>query len=312
MNARTDLKTNTKPIAKSASASFAIFTIPKPFDDPHIACIQRNAIASWCALGSDVEVILIGDDAGVAETAIDLGVTHINDVDRNGHGTPLVSSAFEIAKTVSNAPVLIYCNADVILLKDFNAAMKNLLSTDIGQEFLAIGRRTDLDIDHIIAFDNRLMVKDLLEKKQLTGTLASIVCKEYFAFPRDLFDDIPPFAVGRGNWDNWMVANAKRQGVAVVDLSDQAMAIHQNHGYQHIKTHSEASLDRQRKHCYLSGIEARENQRLAGGKHIISGSTASHRLTASGVAKNRLPALNLKFWSDLPRFARLVRGLFFS
>ena len=308
MNARTDHKTRTQPITKVAAPSFAIFTIPKPFEDPHIACIQRNAIASWCALGGDVEVILIGDDAGVAETAIDLGVMHVNDVDRNEHGTPLVSSAFEIAKSVSDAPVLIYCNADVILLHDFKAALSELLRSDISQEFLAIGRRTDLDVNLAIEFDDRLAVKDLLEKTQQHGSLASIVCKEYFAFPRDLFDKVPPFAVGRGNWDNWMVANTKQRGVPVVDLSDQTAAIHQNHDYKHIDVDS----DRRRKHCYLSGDEARENQRLAGGKHIISGSTTSHRLTNNGVERNLLPALNLKFWSDLPRFARLVRGLFFS
>ncbi|MDB4766210.1 hypothetical protein OAG71_00835 [bacterium] len=308
MNARTDLQTKTQPVTKVPAASFAIFTIPKPFEDPHIACIQRNAIASWCALGSDIEVILIGDDAGVAETAIDFGVTHVNDVDRNEHGTPLVSSAFEIAKSVSDAPVLVYCNADVILLHDFKASLIQLLRADISEEFLAIGRRTDLDVDHSIDFNDRIAVKDLLEKTEQQGTLASIVCKEYFAFTRNLFHEVPPFAVGRGNWDNWMVANTKQSGVPVVDLSDQTVAVHQNHGYQHIDA---ASADR-RKHCYVSGNEARENERLAGGKHIISGSTTCHRLTDSGVVKNLLPALNLKFWSDLPRFARLVRGLFFS
>ena len=308
MNARTYQEIRTQSSDKVAAPAFAIFTIPKPFQDPHIACIQRNAIASWCALGSDVQVILIGDDAGVAETAIDFGATHVNEVDRNEHGTPLVSSAFEIAKSASDAPVLIYCNADVILLHDFKAALSEMLRADISQEFLAIGRRTDLDINHAIEFDDRLAVKALLEETQQHGTLASIVCKEYFAFPRDLFDQVPPFAVGRGNWDNWMVANAKRRGVAVIDLSEQTVVIHQNHAYQHIETDS----CRRRKHCYLSGKEARENQRLAGGKHIVSGSTTNHRLTDDGVKKNLLPSLNLKFWSDLPRFARLVRGLFFS
>ena len=308
MNARTDVARKPQPAAKFATPSFAIFTIPKPFVDPHIDCIQRNAIASWRALGSDVEVILIGDDDGVAEVAIDLGVTHVNDVARNEHGTPLVSSAFEIAKSVSDAPVLIYCNADVILLQDFKAALTEVLRTDLSQEFLAIGRRTDLDVNQAIEFKDRIAVKDLLEKTQQHGSLASIVCKEYFAFPRDLFDEVPPFAIGRGNWDNWMVANTKQRGVPVVDLSQRTVAIHQNHGYRHIQ----AASGRRRKHCYLSGDEARENQRLAGGKHIISGSTTSHRLTDSGVSRNLLPALNLKFWSDLPRFARLVRGLFFS
>ncbi len=37
------------------------FSAPKPFTDPHIAMIQRNAIKSWTLL-PDVEVILLGEE----------------------------------------------------------------------------------------------------------------------------------------------------------------------------------------------------------------------------------------------------------
>jgi len=37
----------------------AIFTAPKPFTNPHIRIIQRNAIRSWQALGDEVEVWLV-------------------------------------------------------------------------------------------------------------------------------------------------------------------------------------------------------------------------------------------------------------
>jgi len=48
-----------------------LFSAPKPYTDPHIATIQRNAIKSWTLL-SDVEVLLIGDEKGVAEVADEL------------------------------------------------------------------------------------------------------------------------------------------------------------------------------------------------------------------------------------------------
>ena len=38
-----------------------IFTAPKPFTDPHIDLIQRNALRSWLAL-EDVEVFVVGDE----------------------------------------------------------------------------------------------------------------------------------------------------------------------------------------------------------------------------------------------------------
>ena len=47
----------------------AVFTAPKPFLNPHINTIQRNAIQSWMHLGTDVEVFLMGNEEGMAEVA---------------------------------------------------------------------------------------------------------------------------------------------------------------------------------------------------------------------------------------------------
>jgi len=38
-----------------------LFSAPKPFTNPHIALIQRNALASWRALGPEVSAALVGD-----------------------------------------------------------------------------------------------------------------------------------------------------------------------------------------------------------------------------------------------------------
>jgi len=54
-----------------------IFTAPKPFTDPHLDLIQRNAIRSWRDLGPLVEVLLIGDEAGMQGAALDLQVRQL-------------------------------------------------------------------------------------------------------------------------------------------------------------------------------------------------------------------------------------------
>ena len=68
-----------------------LFSAPKPFTNPHIAMIQRNAIKSWTLL-PDVEVILLGEEEGLAEAAQELGVKHMPHVasNRNGHAVDLV------------------------------------------------------------------------------------------------------------------------------------------------------------------------------------------------------------------------------
>jgi len=291
-----------------------IFTLPKPFTgDAHQ--IQQNAIGSWAILGPDIEVILIGDESGIVQAANQLGVRHLPDVKRNALGTPLISSAFSAAAANANSDILIYCNADVILDRSFvDSVMAVAHDPTVGDSFLAIGRRTDVAVESLIDWSQAEALPTYFANFRRYGKPASIVCKEYFAFRRRDFQDVPPFAVGRGNWDNWMVASAKQRKIPVVNLSQTTSVFHQKHHYQHLPS-TNASTNGSRKarlHCYVTGDEAQENQRLAGGKNLISGSTSTWRLTNSGVVKNRFSFLNLEFWTDFGRFAALVRQLFFS
>src|SRR6186713_1394705 len=102
-----------------------LFSAPKPFDDPHIATIQHNAIKSWTLL-PDIEVILLGEEAGLAEAARELGVKHISTVERNENGTPLISSMFHLARENSNSHLLCIINADIILMPNFVEAAKQV------------------------------------------------------------------------------------------------------------------------------------------------------------------------------------------
>ncbi len=82
-------------------------------------------IKSWTLL-PDVEVILLGEETGLAEAARDLGVTHLPDVARNPSGTPLISSMFQLARENSSSDLLCIINADMILMDDFvKAAMES-------------------------------------------------------------------------------------------------------------------------------------------------------------------------------------------
>src|SRR5512145_2733425 len=95
-----------------------LFSAPKPFVDAHISTIQRNAIRSWTLL-PDVEVILLGQEAGLAQAARELGVLHIPQVACNASGTPLISSMFQLARHNSRADLLCIVNTDMILMPDF-------------------------------------------------------------------------------------------------------------------------------------------------------------------------------------------------
>lgn len=294
---------NSSPARRSNDPFITIFAIPKPFDRG-TDLIQRNAIKSWARLQPQAEVLLIGDEEGIAETASELGVRHAGGIKRNEQGTPLVDSAFEIARRNTDTPFLCYCNCDVILMKDFVRAIEILASDETFKQFVAFGQRTDLRIDHEINFDHLLQIEQLLETCKTKGQLSSNVCKEYFVFNRGLYEDLPPFAIGRGNWDNWMIHSAKQNQLPVVSVSDLVTAIHQSHDYSH------AGCGRFK--CYVSGPEAKENMRLADGRHVISGSTANWRLKETGLRREQPWLINPVFWADIPRFVRLMLNMMFG
>jgi hypothetical protein len=211
--------------------SYTIFTVLKPFVG-QIGIIQSNAITSWTKLIPPPEIILFGDVIGAAQLAQKLGLSHIRQIRVNEYGTPLLGDIFATVRDRAKHNLLVYVNADIILMNDFSSAVQTVAQQF--RDFLIIGRRWNLDIKEPLEFQLNWQqkLKQLVAKK---GCLAKYDCKDYFVFPKHLFISIPQFAVGRGYWDTWMVNYALAQNYPVVDISESIVAIHQNHSYNHIK-----------------------------------------------------------------------------
>jgi hypothetical protein len=60
--------------------SLTLFSAPKPFNNPHIDIIQRNSIRSWMQLGTGVQVVLVGEEAGLVEVAEEYGLRLLTQV----------------------------------------------------------------------------------------------------------------------------------------------------------------------------------------------------------------------------------------
>jgi len=234
----------------------SLFTAPKPFTNPHIATIQRNAISSWVHLGPEVEVLLVGDEAGIAETATQLGIRHLARVACNPTGTPLVSSIFDLARQASHNPLLAYANADMLLMPDLLETSRQIAA--LLKRFLVVGQRWDLEVRELLDFspgwDQRLR-----QEVCRRGHRHLPAGSDFFVFPRQLFHQIPDFAIGRAGWDNWMIYHARQQGWPVVDVTLSIMAVHQEHDYSH--------LPGGQAHYNLE--ESRQNQALAGGANHL-------------------------------------------
>ncbi len=269
-----------------------IFTAPKPFTHPHIDLIQRNAIRSWLQLGPEVQVIVIGEEDGLAEAAAELGVLHLPQVARNAQGTPLVSSIFELARQASGSPLLTYVNADILLFPDLLQVTQQVQQQ--AAHFLLVGQRWDLALTQPIDFSVGWQER-LLEQVRTSGRLHPRGGSDYFVFPRACFEAIPDFAIGRAGWDNWMIFEARQQGWKVVDASSAITIVHQDHDYAH--------LPQGQAHYRLP--ETAENVRLAGGERAIFNLLDADYQLVDGQLRP-FPLRGAKLWREVEIFP-LVR-----
>ena len=88
---------------------------------------------------------------------------------------------------------------------------------------------------------------------------------------------LPPFAVGRPGWDNWLIGRALELRLPLIDMTPSVLAIHQNHGYGHV-TGGGGSWE---------GPEAARNRQLASGidRYTHSPMNATYSLYAEGLRR---------------------------
>jgi len=257
-----------------------IFTSPKPFIDPHIRLIQTNALRCWRNLG-EVEVMVIGDEEGCAEISQQVGAIHIPRVTRNEWGTPLVSDLFTQAQQQASSPLMMFANADMLFTPQLLIAAEWLHAQY--PQFLLIGQRWDLDLNQELDFSQG-WDEQLMQLAKQKGKLHLPAGSDYFIFPKGCFTSMPSFAIGRSGWDNWMIYEAWRNKMYLVDGSLSVFAVHQNHDYHH--------LPNGKPHYDLE--ESQQNIRLAGGPtHLFTVLDAEWQLVDGKLVRPRFSWLRL-------------------
>jgi hypothetical protein len=263
-----------------------LFATARPFSG-HLELIQNNAIRSWLTLRPRCEILLLGDDGGSAEAARAFGIRHIPKVDCNEFGTPLINSLFALAQRHASNDILCQINADIMLTDDFVPAVLRARANK--KKFLIAGQRWDVDIKEPWYFNDSRTSDRLRERVGQVGSLHPPTGLDYFVFVKGTLGEIPPFAIGRRILDNWLIYQARRLGIAVIDATHAITAIHQNHDYS-FHPQGEAGV--------MEGPEVERNLELAGGpSHVFTLEDATHRLTSSGV-KPVLTATRLRRHAD--------------
>jgi hypothetical protein len=241
-----------------------LLAMPKPFEG-HIGIIQRNAITSWTKLNPRPEILLFGEEKGTAEIAEELQIGHLRDIHRIEFGTPLLSDLMQRAKEVSKSPILGYVNCDIILLQEFQDSIASI-HQQIAQ-FLAVTHRWEIDLRKNLDFAANGPVRLELLPPGVAGHHTAI---DAFVFTRGAYSEVPPLAIGRAWFDQWLIKDALLRGIPVVDITKVARAVHQNHDYAHIAGGQREAY---------GGEEARRNLDIYGGvPHAFTLLNATHEL----------------------------------
>ena len=199
-----------------------------------------------------------------------------------------MSSLFDAARSITAEGALCYVNSEVILLDDFLPALDRIRARR--RRYLMIGQCWNFELAQSIDFGDPNWRAGLRDDCVASAVLRGKWYIDYFAFPSDLYASLPPFAVGRAYFDNWLVWRARVLGASVVDATAVVTAVHQHHGYSHVPGGW---------HWSYKGPEARRNKDLGGGLaracHI---GDASHVLTTRRFRRQGPGPLSFRYHWD--------------
>ncbi|MHC4230853.1 MAG: hypothetical protein ACYSW0_25735 [Planctomycetota bacterium] len=188
------------------------YSVPRPFDGEFDE-LQRMAAQSWASAVDGAQIVLMGDESGVAEVCKEYGWQHARTLPLNRHGTPMLSGAFYLAEIMAQHSLLCEISADIVPGGDFAQALDDI--AEIERPFV-VGQRWDIEPG----------------APPESAVLHPPSAADYFIYRRGTLGEIPPFAYGRMVYDNWLIwAAIERWDLTVIDATASITAIHTNHGY---------------------------------------------------------------------------------
>lgn len=251
------------------------FSFPRPFKR-EFDIIQNNGIKSWLFSTPKAEIILFEDEEGTTKNVAEsLGAKYVPEVKCNEFGTPILSDIIAKAQNQAQGDVLICINPDILLLTDLEKVVDRVKQKF--QDFLIVGRRWDLDVKNSIEFIKSDWQRKLREERLKNGKLHRMSGMDYWIFPKHIQFNHPPFTNGRFATDGWLVYEARRRKIPVIDATEIVEIIHQNHYYP------------QKEKDYYE-IERKRNLELAGGlANVLTLRDADWLLTKEGLKRPEFP-----------------------
>ena len=188
-----------------------ILSTPKPFEG-HIGLIQRNAIGSWVRLSPRPQIILFGR---LAPEPVKWPLSSASSTSPRSRRT---NSALLICVDSSRAGETAGAPQSPLLRQrrhhpDRGARARRAVRTRATAAFLMVSARINLDLDVPILFETdwrRLAERAAARRAAARATTRASISS---SSPRVSIQNIPPLAIGRAWFDQWMIKAAAQRGL---------------------------------------------------------------------------------------------------
>ncbi|MEM2351975.1 MAG: hypothetical protein QXT26_06170, partial [Thermoproteota archaeon] len=151
---------------------------------------------------------------------------HVPEVARNEFGTPLLNDIFKKAQHLAANDILCYVNADILLTNSLINAIDR--SAQRFKRWVLVCAPINLEIPEHFTVASENWESDLrkLGVRQHPPTTCGA---DIFVFTRCIYHSLPPFAIGRYFWDNWIMGSFACRGIPVIDATAYVRAFHLSH-----------------------------------------------------------------------------------
>lgn len=280
-----------------------IFSTPRPFAGEFEA-IQYRAIKSWKKFLPNAQIILINDEENTSiDIANEFKIECITNASINEFGTPLLGDVFKKVKEMSLYNIIVHINTDILITDKFGDCLTNFHNKFVG-DYLLLGRRWNINAQNLADVDDPRFIDQLNKFKLVIENLHGYSGMDYWVFPKSTRINPPDFCVGRPGMDSWLVYNAKKINIPVIDATALIDIFHQNHGYPKLKL------------PYFE-IECERNIALAGGRDKMLTLreadlllTEDYQLSSPNLFRRALGFLSqFQLWMTALKYKRMVQRL---
>lgn len=198
--------------------------------------MQITAFHSWRRAFPEADIILFGDVSSWEKEINYLGIKRAGLLEKGKAGGEVLNGMFRAASVHAAGRTTLYLNSDIILDESSRAAVSEL--KNLSAPWLGSARRWCLPKMTGIPPLNEADWKVFFLKAEQNGKWGEACALDVFLFRGLSFEQMPPFLIGHRGWDNWMIFEARRKGICVVDLSRVLRVIHCDHDYSYAEGNS--------------------------------------------------------------------------